>query len=210
MNALVVINSDNKKLGGTATTYAHGDSCPDSCAFKGQGCYGEHGPMSWTIKKLEGGTPEQIARAEAEGIRNIKKPLRLHSYGDCKTPEAARILAEACKRNNNVWTYTHAWREIERADWGNIKVFASCENITDAKAAIARGYLPALVIDEHKTDKVFSVDGIEFIPCPEQTGRSESCMTCRLCWTEKHGKGIAFAVHGMQKNKALKAIRSSA
>jgi hypothetical protein len=81
------------------------------------------------------------------------RPLRLHTVGDCRTDEAARIVAAAAERymdagGGPVWTYTHAWRLVDRASWGRVSVLASCETPEQVELARARGYATAIVVDE--------------------------------------------------------------
>jgi hypothetical protein len=79
--------------------------------------------------------------------------MRLHTVGDCRTDEAAKIVAAAAERymdagGGPVWTYTHAWRLVDRASWGRVSVLASCETPEQVELARARGYATAIVVDE--------------------------------------------------------------
>lgn len=194
----------NKKLGPVATTYASPCTCPDDCPFKQNGCYGESGPVSWQVNKLaKEGDPHEAARVEAAEIRKLPKhtPLRLHTYGDCKDAESARILAEACEgRAAPAWAYSHAWRVIPREAWGPIHILASCETVADAKRAQSEGYVPALVVKDFDGHRAFTVDGLKVVPCPEQTGRAATCSECRMCLNEPRlqelGIAIGFQAHG--------------
>jgi hypothetical protein len=80
------------------------------------------------------------------------------------------------------------------------------DSIQEANEAAAAGYAPAIVVDHHPSDKVFTMEGsdIKWIPCPEQT-RGTPCDRCGLCmkadWLHSENKGIAFAVHGSRSKK---------
>src|SRR3954468_7603539 len=138
-----------------STTSAAQWACPDTCPFMASGCYAESGPMAFTTRRLNAAgenSPEAIALVEAAAIRRLsgRNPLRLHLVGDCKTDEAARIVSTAAaehtaKHDRPVWTYTHAWREVERASWQSVSVLASCETEADVAAAVERGYATAIV-----------------------------------------------------------------
>jgi hypothetical protein len=77
------------------------------------------------------------------------------------------------------------------------------------KAAQTKGYATALVVEHFADTKAYTLDGIKVVPCPQQTGRTESCTTCRLCWNVKAlrqtGVTIGFEAHGMQ----AKSVRNS-
>ena len=87
-------------------------------------------------------------------------------------------------------------------------MLASCETIEQVKHARARGYATSIVIPEHETTHAYKVEGIKYVPCPEQT-RGTTCENCRMCMrTEKlrrAGITIVFSAHG-QDTKRVKEI----
>ncbi|MCR4338261.1 MAG: hypothetical protein NUW01_00080 [Gemmatimonadaceae bacterium] len=200
------------KLGPVSATYVAQVTCPATCAFKGAGCYAEHGPLAMvTTKRLNRRalalTALDVAHQEAEAIDRLtgSRDLRLHVVGDCATDETAQVVAAAAERfegrgGKRVWTYTHAWRTVDRSAWGNVSVLASCERPEQVAEARSRGYAAALVVDEHRERKRYERDQVTLIPCPEQTTRGVQCVSCRLCFDDtrliKDGLTIAFALHG--------------
>jgi hypothetical protein len=148
-------------------------------------------------------TALDCARAEAAEIDALPdggRDLRLHVVGDCPTNGAA-------------WTYTHAWRKVHRASWGDaVSVLASCENLDDAREAAARGYAVAMVVPEHAGERAEVVDGFRVIPCPEQSRGDRTCVDCRLCFDDAGLRDretpaiIALAIHGASKRRAGEAI----
>src|SRR4051794_24479784 len=77
-------------------------SCDETCPFIGGACYAMIGNMQYTTRRLNAWdviqgerSPEAIAEAEAAAIRRLSgsNPLRLHTVGDCKTDQAAAIVA---------------------------------------------------------------------------------------------------------------------
>lgn len=226
--AIFVPRTGNTKTGRMAVTYASIDaSCPSTCKLRDAGCYAQTGYVGITTDRLNasGGAlrPRDVARQEARLIRESFKGgpipwldgaprmLRLHVAGDARTNEAARILARAAddwlKRGGGmVYTYTHAWRTVDRSSWGPVSVLASVDNLSEAREALERGYAPASVVLEHTSDRAQrDASGVRWIPCPSQT-RGVTCADCHLCAhadTLHNGKsGVAFAVHGAQKGKA--------
>lgn len=220
-NAMLVLKTNNSKLGGVAATYSSIDSsCPTSCALKDNGCYAQLGFVGIHTSKLnkKKSTPREVAREEAKQIKQaIKeekntKPLRLHVAGDCRTNEAAAILAEATKEwGYPVWTYTHAWKDVSRSSWGNkISVLASVDNIKEIKSARRKGYAPAIIVDKFLSKKAYEFNGFKLIPCPNQTHENITCEKCKLCWNDKKLKTlnavIGFEAHGA-KRKSLPVIK---
>jgi hypothetical protein len=224
MSAVIVSEkSGNSKIGQVSATYAAQQTCPSTCPLKGSGCYAEGGMVGMHTRKLNASseansaTLEELAEMEATGIRKLsgKYPLRLHVVGDATTNQAATILSLAsgehtAKSNQPVWSYTHAWRNVSRSSWGNVSILASCETVSDAKLAMAKGYAAAVVVSEHASDKAYMVDGVRLIPCPQQTGRAENCVKCGLCMKapilKASGSVIAFAIHGQQVKKAASML----
>jgi len=224
--ATLVRDSKNTKIGRAAATYASiASTCPPTCPLKGEGCYAQTGHVGFTVRRLDndGACAEDaalyeaslIARGPGAGGRGL--PLRLHVSGDARLPVAAELLGRAArawraKGGGPVWTYTHAWRDVPRAAWGSsVGVLASVESTVDGRAAQARGYVPAVVVDKHPpTGRAYDKDGVKWIPCPNQTRSDVTCTSCRLCFdTEKlaaMGAGIAFAAHGAGTKRALKVL----
>lgn len=218
----------NAKLGSVSATYVAQQTCPDSCVFRGQGCFAENGFVGGNlVKPLNRGvatamTRVEIARQEADMIDGLsgERDLRLHVVGDSATVEGTRLLASAARRYSSrharfVWSYTHSWRWLPRKDWGSISVLASCESTADIAAARRRGYATAIVVPEHTTKRLYRDGRTKILPCPEQT-TGVSCADCRLCMRDDFlrdsGVTIAFAAHGSvgSKAKALRALAAAA
>ena len=216
--AIAVELSENKKTGPVSATYASQASCPRTCPFLRNGCYAENGPIGIHTNRLNKSGPASaldIAMEEADKIMKLsgRWDLRLHVVGDCTTDKAAQLLSlaatRAVKRDRKAWTYTHAWRTVERASWGQVNVLASCESANDVEAARDKGYATAMVVKGFQGDSVQKIDGVKVLPCPNQT-RGVQCVDCRLCLDAErlHGKGISigFTPHGAVKGRVLKVL----
>jgi hypothetical protein len=182
----------------------------------GGGCYAETGRQGKFVTdplnaaaSATGATALDVAYAEAAAIDGMQvvhgRPMRLHTVGDCSTDEAAGVVAAAAERymergGGPVWTYTHAWRDVERASWGKVSVLASCETREDTLAAARRGYATALVVERYESESRHDLDGVEILPCPSMT-RNVACSDCRLCMNDQglreRGYSIAFEIHGI-------------
>jgi hypothetical protein len=226
--------SGNTKLSkgtGISATYASQATCPGDCPFLDKGCYGETGMTgvhTSFLNKSETTNTTTLARREAHAIDGLsgKRPLRLHVVGDARTKRAAQILSRAAdrykaKEDEDVWTYTHAFRTVPRSAWGSISVLASCETAEDVKLARSRGYATAIVLEEHEWEgryvhqmrdsKGRFAGKVDVTPCPAQT-RGVSCESCRLCFDDsgliKRATSIAFAIHGGAMRKIRKALKA--
>lgn len=217
-------------------------TCADSCVFKDAGCYvqsGFTGRASRLLDELAGGlTPDQAIEHEASLLRRAFKrqgyrvpqdggrcgdkgrDLRLHIGGDTPSTTAAKVLAQvatewAQRGGGLVWTYTHRWREIHRAAFGAVSALASVETPGGAHAAVARNYVPAVVVPRHAERRRHRLSrwprGWTVVPCPAETTEGVTCVTCRLClddsklWRRK--TAIAFAAHGQGRKQVVRRLK---
>jgi hypothetical protein len=225
--AIAVETSANAKLGPVSATYASQASCPTSCPWYRNGCYAESGFVGWQTRRLNRSAVRgalRIAQAEAKAIDALTgdRLLRLHVVGDARTAAAARELGAAARRyaargnlprrGRKVWTYTHAWKSVPRASWGEaVSVLASVETVHDARAAMAGGYAAAVVVATFERASAYRIDGVTVVPCPNQT-RGVSCRDCGLCRDDERlrsaGLVIAFQAHSTGAPAVRKTLLS--
>jgi hypothetical protein len=185
--------SHNKKTGPVSASYASQESCPLTCPFLGEGCYGESGRVGIHTARLNktDTTSLKVAKAEAAEIDGLSGllDLRVHVVGGCKSDKEAKLVSGAAgrfmarKRPTDAWTYAHAWKSIKRASWGIMSVLASCHTKDEVKQAMAKGYA-ASITTAKMPEKAFTEDGITYVPCVEQT-KGITCVECRLCLDDK-------------------------
>ena len=231
--AIYVSESGNTKLMGSkkvdATYVSIKATCPSSCPLRDEGCYAQTsyvGMINWRLdRRARGGSPLAVARAEAKcidesydgGAVPAGRALRLHVSGDSRTMAGSACIDRAVGRwkargGGDCWSYTHAWKHVSKDFWSNVSVLASVESTSEVAAARAQGYAPAIVVDHHTTDKAYTLPGSEtkFIPCPAQT-REVGCSDCKLCFNADRllegNFGIAFAVHGIQKERLKRQLK---
>lgn len=219
---LYIKNSRNSKIGKIDATYAPiNKTCPSSCKLKDSICYGQISYVGMWNKRIESKSENQskldLANEEADLIikssfdESKSKYLRLHVSGDSTTIRGTKKLAKAAEywiKNSKeyVYTYTHAWKNVNRSNWGKISVLASVESVNEISKARLAGYAPSVVVPKHHGKKAYlSSDKVTtLIPCPAQTS-NVTCEQCKLCmkadWLFQNNKGIAFEVHGVRKNK---------
>ena len=225
--AIAVETSTNAKLGPVSATYASQASCPRSCPWYGNGCYAERGQVGWQTRRLNRSRVREAARiadAEARAIDALTgdRLLRLHVVGDARTDAAARLLGAAAQRyarrgnaprhGRKVWTYSHAWRAVSRASWGDaVSVLASVETVKEARQAMRAGYAAAVVVCAFERQGAYPIDGVTVVPCPNQT-RGVTCRECGLCRDDERlrraGLVIAFEAHGSGGGAVRKTLMS--
>jgi hypothetical protein len=207
--------STNRKIGNVSATYVAQQSCPDTCKLKGNGCYAENDFVGFTTRRLnklaDGKSLLDMAHAEAKAILTLKgdKHLRLHVVGDCSTDRAASIVSDAAgayqsRKGMSVWSYTHAWRNVERESWQQVSILASCESIEDVIAANKKGYAAAMLVESgFETCKQ---NGFKLIRCPQTKKDTVTCESCRLCakdkWLRESKTVICFPAHSAGAKKA--------
>jgi len=223
-------------------------TCPQSCPFLGNGCYGENGRVGLQINdRLEHGTSARSAAIgeaacidEAPATTRDGRPIhmRLHVRGDTlaqwvpivasavsryveRIREHQRSMSDrwdpAYARNRGrawVWGYTHVL-DVDRATWGpDISILASVQHAREIQQARDRGFAAAIVVNDVPSARGFHDESTgEFIlPCPVQSGRATSCISCGLCLRDTflydNGITIAFAAHGATR-KVRNALKRS-
>lgn len=211
----------------TSTHVSISSTCPETCSFRDNGCYAQHGMTRRVVAPLDAakvtGKAAMIAetvlirsafrggRVPQDGKRG-GRDLRLHVAGDVASQAGAELLAGAAadwraRGGGAVWTYTHRWREIPAESWGQIAVWASCETPAEVREAHRHSYRASLVVPESLGSKRVGVSGVEVIPCPWET-RGRTCAECRLCLDApldpRHV--IGFVAHGQGVERAKRRL----
>ena len=210
-----------------STTVSIAATCPDTCRYKGNGCYEQAGITGGRARKrdqaAEGMTGDEVTVLEVatinaqfprgvpqDGGQGGGRPLRLHVAGDAPSEYGARLLAAAARLwllrgGGPVWTYTARWAEIPREAWGPIHVLASVQTVEEADEAAALGYTPAFSTPAFESRRKYpmrrSRGGLQVLPCPAETG-SRDCVRCRLCLRQlPPDVAIGFEAHGKLAEK---------
>lgn len=218
-----VLHSHNVKVGDVAVTYAPVDqTCPSACPLKGNGCYAQGGNVGLHMRRLQvacdGINGDTVAALEGAEIADMGSkapaghPLRIHVSGDASTDYRALLLAKGAEAwPGPVWSYTHAWRSVNRHSWGRVSVLASCESIKEVVLAYLQGYAASLVVAKHpENGRAFTTpEGVKVIPCPAQT-RDVKCTDCKLCWNDallfRQRACVSFETHGYAKKRANRVL----
>ena len=157
-------------------------TCPTSCQMWAE-CYGNN--LRFATRVSSDDMPALQAQIE-QGLKSLlrtygKVLVRLHVLGDFASEEYAKFWANLVleHRGLHIFGFTQWPRDSE--------VGRAVQAINDAdpervwiRFSNAGGPMSA------------NVEG-EGIPCPEQIGKTASCMTCGLCWSTTHP--ISFKRH---------------
>ena len=157
-------------------------TCPTSCQMWAD-CYGNN--VRFATRVSSDDMPALQAKIEQE-LKSLLRTygrvlIRLHVLGDFASEEYAKFWANLVleHRGLHIFGFTQWPRDSE--------VGRAVQAINDAdpervwiRFSNAGGPMSA------------NVEG-EGIPCPEQIGKTASCMTCGLCWSTTHP--ISFKRH---------------
>lgn len=154
-------------------------TCPKTCQ-QWATCYGNNMPFANRIDHTSSSFLTNLSGELA--LLATKNPLgfviRLHVLGDFYSVPYVKFWTRMLKAHTalRIFGYTHREK--------NSKIGLAIQKLNEAGAWIrwsdAGGIMSA------------NVDG-EGITCPEQTGKTASCMTCGLCWSTP--KAINFLGH---------------
>ena len=201
---------------------AVGDSCPDSCALQGAGCYAQEANVNIHQNNARGRSYDPVAW----GLTLPKGSLiRWRVSGDVVGADGPALRA-AISRLHTLrpdlvgWVYTHAWAWLDVAAWAlstppGVVVVASLDDPRDEAQAVALGYGHVAFGIETADGKTFTDDEARMarvlfdgLACPAQ--RLEvGCADCRACMrAPKRARTvrIIFAIHGQGHKRARAAL----
>jgi hypothetical protein len=186
-------------------------TCPRSCT-QWLTCYGDAMPCARRHRVDDGfmgalrSEVLTVARANPGGLL-----IRLHALGDFYSVEYVLLWAELLAQLPQLHVFGYTARRADDADPAS------------AKIATAIGYLTSSFWDRFSIRTSHAEPGPErtivvsadpelpdVIVCPAQTGGTEACATCGLCWADAaRDKTVAFLQHGRKKRGAADQTRWS-
>jgi len=206
---LLVSGQNHRKLGHRATkgpwrgipiyalTLEERATCPRTC-HHWLDCYGN--AMHWSRRHKHGDALVARLRDEVEVLhkKHGRLAVRLHVLGDFYSQGYARewlwMLNDYAGLHLFGFTAHH-----ERSPVGD--VVNAMNHLFEGRCAIrfshtVSGPGRAITIDQKARGKIDAG-----IVCPAQTGDTECCATCGLCWAPAaHDETIVFIRHGRKKN----------
>lgn len=163
-------------------------TCPESCRHW-RGCFGNR--MHWAHRHQAGEEFEARLVYEVADLA-LKHPggfaVRLHVLGDFYSVEYVKLwqMLVGCESALHVFGFT--------ARWGD-KIAAGIHTLNwrwPKRCAIRFSNAPTKRMST-VTVQLGEIPAKPAIQCPQQTGRTECCATCALCWQTT--KPIAFIEH---------------
>lgn len=213
---LLISGVNNSKIGGSiekgpwagmpvyTLTLEERATCPTSCAVWAD-CYGN--AMPWP-KRWDHTDPEFLVRLEAEvTLLGYDHPdgfvVRLHVLGDFYSASYVYFWARMLARVRALRVYGYTARTVLDADPASARTARAIAVLADymwARFAVRTSSRNPDVADSRAIVVDADPDREDVIVCPAQTGATEACSTCGLCWSPNaRGKTIAFLRHGMKR-----------
>lgn len=210
--------SSNSKTGPIPVSTTSKDSCPDECSYKGNGCYGDTGPINWQWRKLDqpdaGLTLEQVCDRVSKLRRHTL--WRHNQVGDL--PQAAdglidvralEILVEASGHTDGFTFTHHSPYEFTNHDaikfanlHGGLTINLSAESIAEADHFVDMGIAPVVVAVPANVTKPFRTPkGNHVSICPASVHDDMTCKDCGICQHATRKALVAFPAHGSGKAK---------
>lgn len=214
----LVAQSSNSKTGPMPVSYRGKDTCPTSCPFLGNGCYGDGRLFALAHKFRQSLTLDRAREILAKRKANARY-LRDRVVGDILTPDGkvdwqylTAISLLGRHASLTVFGYTHAWRLLRKRDVARLAKLgyvmnASCETPRQVSQAISLG-MPAVITSGTIAESTM-IDGRRVITCPAQTRDDVTCATCGLCAKTDRKVIIRFIPHGPSRKRAERAIASA-
>ena len=171
-------------------TLTERETCPQSCGHWDD-CYGNNMPFAHRLehgKELENRLFDEVGEKCRKAAEKGRKVLvRLHVLGDFYSTDYVLLWRTLMVLHNNlyVWGYTHHTAQTDSDIYKEL--------FTNRVAFPERWF-----VRWSDTGMRFSANSEELgttgIVCPEQTGQTQACTTCSLCW-DAPDKNIIFKTH---------------
>jgi hypothetical protein len=208
--AHLTLKSDNAKTGPIPVSVTTRDACPLDCAFRGNGCYAEGGPIGIHWKKVTDGERGMGWDMFCDAVATLP-PMQLwrHNAAGDLPGDGVNIDRDALEKlldanfGKRGFTYTHyrpdSKHNIDAIAWANVRgltVNLSANNLEEADRFAALDIGPVVVVlpyDAHENVK--TPHGRTVVVCPATQREDISCATCQLCQRQRDTI-VGFPAHG--------------
>lgn len=223
------LKSGNAKTGPIPVSISERSTCPDTCSFKGNGCYAEGWPLRLHWDKVpERGVewPEFTSAVAAlpEGTvwrHNAAGDLPKADNGtDIDQAKLDALVAANAAAGARGFTYTHHTMTsranraaVADANLRGFTVNVSCDNFAEVDN-IGLGLptvvvLPALDKGQREPKVTYTPGGIKVVTCPAQYQDKRTCANCELCQRADRKYAIGFRAHGPQHKKVSTIVAAN-
>lgn len=218
--ASLVRKSSNVKTGPMPVSQTERSSCPDSCVFRGNGCYAEMGPISFTWRSLSDGRRGGFWADFLAQVRKLPMGIlwRHNAAGDLPhvggklVPSLLRALFDA-QRGRRGFTYTHHdMRDADNVELvrealaAGFTVNISVETGWAADAVLDLGFPVAQAVLPETPKRSTTPRGRPVLQCPATYSEDVTCVTCGWCARADRKFVVAFPAHGARWKAAANAI----
>lgn len=207
--------SNNVKTGPIPVSTTSRDSCPKNCAFSGQGCYAESGPMAlhWdAVTRGDRGMPwgmfcEAVATLPPMQLWRHNQAGDLPGDGVEIDGKKLDMLLDA-NEGKRGFTYTHYRPDkghnassIAHANVRGLTVNLSANNLQEADELYEAGCGPVVVVLPHDCDQnTVTPAGRPVVICPATVRDDVNCKTCEMCYLQRETI-VGFPAHGSSFKK---------
>lgn len=182
-------------------------TCPRSCA-RWLDCYGSGMPFARRNDHrdplfLEALDREvrHVARAHPQGF-----VVRLHTLGDFYSMEYLNLWGDLLFDLPNLHVFGYTARREDADDDESREIAATIRQLGEvlwSRFAVRFSNQPG---PDGTITLMEPIDDPNVIMCPAQTGATEACATCGLCWSEAaRVKTIGFLLHGRKRRQRKEA-----
>jgi hypothetical protein len=212
-NYHISLESNNSKTGRIPVTTTSQDSCPDDCAFKGAGCYGDTGPLAWHWHQVSDGRRGMTLEQLCNRIAALPEETlwRHNQVGDLPSTDGRTIhkpsLTKLVKANKGKrgFTYSHYrgkanLEKIRYANQNGFTINLSANNLREADEFFKTG-LPVTTVVPLGYLGGTTESGVKVKVCPAQLVDGMTCKLCKLCAKADRTFIIGFLPHGTRKNR---------
>lgn len=213
--------SNNRKTGPIPVTTTSRATCPTNCAFMGNGCYAEHGPLRLHWDKVtagaRGGTLDELCQQiKALPRDQLWRMAQAGDWpGDGRRLNAAAIDAlTRVNQGKRGFGYTHYdpslvanARIIAKANAGGLTINLSANSLAHADRLAALQIAPVVVVvPQASRTPLRTPEGRLVAICPAETHEGITCASCGICAVAHRKAVIGFPAHGSAVRKAEQVI----
>jgi len=216
-NYFITKKSTNKKTGPIPVSTTGRDTCPNSCPFKGNGCYAEGYPLKGRWDEVTDGRRGGSLDDMCATIATLPdgQLWRHNQAGDLpgnghlirKRDLQKIVKANAGKKG---FTFTHYRAEIENntnaireANRNGFTINLSANDLNHADDLIDKEIGPVVVVlpADFAGRQTKTPNGHKVAQCPA-TYKETTCADCGLCAVRDRKVIVGFPAHGNGKRKA--------
>lgn len=212
--------SSNRKLGGIPASTTSRSSCPDNCSYKGNGCYGEGGPISLHWRALDEGRRGDDLKTFCSKVKQLPKfqLWRHNQVGDLPGKDGVLDAQQvgqivAANRGKKGFTFTHYdptnpvnAEVIRSANRQGLTVNLSAETLAQADHFMSLGIGPVVMAlpADAKRNRITPA-GHTVKVCPA-TVSDTTCALCAICADPDRKTIVGFPAHGNGAKKVEKVF----